>query len=62
MPSNDTDYYRQRAATERAMAQAASQRNVAEIHEELARQYEALVDQVELRPTLHIPEPTRLSA
>lgn len=62
MPSNDTDYYRQRAATERAMAQAAGQRNVAEIHEELARQYEALVDQVELRPTLHIPEPTRLSA
>lgn len=61
MPSDDTEYYRQRAATERAMAQAASQSNVAEIHEELARQYEALVEQVELRPTFGIAVPTRLS-
>ena len=50
MTSNDASYYRQRAVTERAMALASDRQNVREIHEELARQYEALVDHAELRP------------
>ena len=62
MSSRDTEYYRQRAARERALAQSSAQSNVAAIHEELARQYEALVDQAELRPTLRIAEPARMSA
>jgi hypothetical protein len=61
MSIRDTDYFRQRAARERALAQSSAQANVAAIHQELARQYEALVDQAELRPTLHI-EAARLSA
>ena len=48
--SDDKEYYRGRALAERALASDAKQANVAAIHEELARQYEALVDQVELRP------------
>jgi hypothetical protein len=50
MTSTDTAYYRQRAVTERALAKATKNQNVAAIHEELARQYQALVDQIELRP------------
>ena len=57
MSSDDTSYYRQRAVNERAMALAADRQNVREIHEELARQYEALVEQAELRPTLSILTP-----
>lgn len=49
MTCDDTSYYRQRAETERAMALSADRRDVREIHEELARQYDALVDQTELR-------------
>ena len=51
---SDDRYYRKRAATERAMALAAEQREVREIHEELARQYDALVEQADLRSTLSI--------
>ena len=54
MSSNDVDYYRKRANDERRSALAASQQNVAAIHEELAKQYQALVDQAELRPKLRI--------
>ena len=54
MSSNDIDYYRERAIAERRLALAASQQNVAAIHEELAKQYQALVDQAELRPKLRI--------
>ena len=54
MSSNDVDYYRKRANDERRLALAASQQNIAAIHEELARQYQALVDQAELRPKLRI--------
>ena len=50
MSSEDTEYYRQRAVHERAMALKAERRDVAAIHEELARQYQALVDNAELRP------------
>jgi len=59
MPAEDTEYYRYRAATERALAKASDRANVAAIHEELARQYEALVNRSELRPTLRISVPTR---
>lgn len=54
---SDYRYYRERAATERAMALASQQREVREIHEELARQYDALVEQAELRPTVSIGLP-----
>ena len=38
MSPNDTKYYPQRAATERDHAKSSERANVAEIHEELARQ------------------------
>ncbi len=61
MSTVDTDYFRQRAERERALARTSAQANVAAIHEELARQYEALVDQAELRPHLRIAVPSSLS-
>jgi hypothetical protein len=57
MPSVDVEYYRQRAAAERELASQSERANVAAIHDELARQYEALVDRAELRPTLRIAFP-----
>jgi hypothetical protein len=54
MSDHDASYYRERAATERAMAMVYERQEVREIHEELARQYESLVEQAELRPTLRI--------
>ena len=54
MRSNDGDYYRGRASAERDNAKAADRRNVAEIHLELARQYDALAVDAELRPTLKV--------
>jgi hypothetical protein len=50
MSSADISYYRQRAVEERARALASDRQNVREIHEELARQYDALVLHAELRP------------
>jgi hypothetical protein len=50
MTSIDTAYYRQRAVTERALARTTKNSKVAAIHEELGRQYQALVDHAELRP------------
>lgn len=50
MDPADLEYYRYRAATERALSKAAGRANVSAIHEELARQYEALVQHAELRP------------
>jgi hypothetical protein len=50
MATNDTEYYRGRAISERALAMAAQNPLVGAIHEELARQYQALADHVELRP------------
>jgi hypothetical protein len=50
MLENETAYYRQRAVTERVTARSASRKEVAAIREELARQYQALADQHELRP------------
>lgn len=49
MSSEDIEYYRQRAVDERALALKADRQEIAAIHEELARQYQALVDRAELR-------------
>ena len=59
--SNDIEYYRQRATAERKLALAADRQEVAEIHLELARLYNALVDQPGLRPKLHISTQQRKS-
>jgi hypothetical protein len=59
---NDTEYYRRQAVDERAMALRSERRDVAAIHEELARQYQALVDQAQLRPKVGMNVPDRLSA
>jgi hypothetical protein len=59
---DDTEYYRRRAVDERALAMKSERRDVAAIHEELARQYQALVDQAELRPQVGMNVPQRLSA
>ena len=45
MSQLDTAYYRDRANTERKLALAAERQDVAAIHQELARLYQALVDQ-----------------
>lgn len=49
MTPDDTAYYRQRAVDERALALSSMSREAAEIHEDLARQYQALAEQPELR-------------
>lgn len=57
MSDYDTRYYQERAIAERALALASERQDVREIHEELARQYDALVEQAPLRPTLRIHLP-----
>ena len=59
MSSDDTEYYRRRAVDERALALRSDRRDVAAIHEELARQYQALVDEAQLRPTPRTRPPER---
>ena len=54
MSISDTEYYRRRATTERELTLKAERRDVAEIHMELARLYQALVDDEELRPSVRI--------
>lgn len=54
MSQRDQDYYRARAIEERERAGSSERANVREIHEELARLYEALAEQAELRPRLSI--------
>ena len=61
MSSDDIEYYRQRAVDERAKALKAERRDVAAIHEELARQYQALVDDTEVRPAERIRSRRRAS-
>jgi len=51
MSETDVAYYRRRADEERQRAKEAPRANVAAIHEELANQYEALVEHAELRTT-----------
>ena len=62
MSSSDTVYFRARATKEREMALKAERQDVAAIHEELARQYQALVDEAELRPRTRFVMPHRASA
>lgn len=57
---DNVSYYRQRATTERRMAAEASRADVAAIHLELAKQYQALVEQTELREALKAASPVRL--
>ena len=54
VPCSDVEYYRQRASAERELARYAQRADVAAIHLELARQYEALVNRADLRPTLRL--------
>ena len=49
MSRNDLDYYRNRAAVERDMAQNSADPKIAAIHEELAREYDALTQPKMLR-------------
>jgi hypothetical protein len=51
MSSEDLEYYRRRAKIERERARSSSRMDVAEIHEELARLYDALIEHEDLRPT-----------
>ena len=51
MGAKDLEYYRSRAAEERARAKAADH-NVAAIHHQLADKYETLAKQAEQAPTL----------
>lgn len=51
MSPTDLEYYRHRASTERALAKVAERASVSAIHDELARQYEALLEHAELRPS-----------
>ena len=56
MSLEDVDYYRRRAREERAIAEAAANPEIAKVHLDLAKGYEALVEHAELLP------PTRGSA
>ena len=58
MEPDDVAYYRKRALAERELSQSSDNAEVAAIHEELARQYEALVDHPPLRGTLRIAVPS----
>ena len=44
MQNEDADYYRARSIARRGLAQEASRVDIAAIHEELATQYEAMVE------------------
>jgi hypothetical protein len=54
MSDEDVQYFRKRAAEERALASQSAGKHIAEIHLDLARQYEALADERALRPRLHL--------
>lgn len=54
-PQRDVDYYRSRSIEEREQALAANRQDVADIHLELARLYDALVTEPAIRPTLSVP-------
>jgi len=53
MSWNDTEYFRKRAAIERAMASSSTQPNAIRVHTEMAERYEMLVSEAK-RPTLHL--------
>jgi hypothetical protein len=50
MFASDLEYYRHRARQERELAKQADRADIAAIHEELAQQYDALIEHSELRP------------
>jgi hypothetical protein len=52
MSPDDTSYYRQRAVEEKTRALASERKDVRQIHEELARQYDALILQDANNPWL----------
>jgi hypothetical protein len=54
MNSQDIGYYHARAAQEREAARRAAGPHIAEIHFELAKAYEALIENPELRSALRI--------
>jgi len=56
MSLDNVDYYRRRAREERAIAEAATNPEIAKVHLDLAKGYEALVEHASLLP------PTRNSA
>ena len=58
MSSDDLSYYRERAAAEHEAAKVSTNSDIAEIHEELACLYEALIKHEELRPTRMTVRPT----
>ena len=58
MLHSDLEYYRQRAAAERKLARNAANRDVAEIHEELALQSEALIEHPKLRGMVRAVRPS----
>ena len=62
MSHADIAYYRARAIEEREHSLASNRKNVAEVHLELARLYDALVDESAIRPSMKIVAPKRLSA
>jgi hypothetical protein len=49
MAHDETSYYLQRAVTHRAMALTAQRQDVRDIHEELARRYDAQAKAADLR-------------
>lgn len=54
MSQDDIAYYRSRAVAAREAAKDAGRAEIAEIHQELARLYDALIEDERLRPTLWI--------
>lgn len=62
MEDEDVSYYRHRATTESELAAEAVRADVAAIHLELAKQYQALVDRIDLREALRTASPVRLWA
>lgn len=52
MSQNDFEYFRERAISERKNARAAANREIAAIHDELAREYDTLADSLEVSRTL----------
>ena len=59
MSHNDLEYYRRRAADERAMAKAADSAKAAAVHQQLACFYESLVElEEETEPVLEMVEAT----
>jgi hypothetical protein len=50
MSLDDVEYYRLRARQERGLAEAATSPEAAKAHEELAKNYEALIERSDMLP------------